>query len=566
MKNLKIGKKLIITFGVIIILFIITATLAVAGLNSTGGNFRDFYTVGYPVSNKTTDMRRSMQHAMKAIALSMLTDDTQKIQDYVSQANAHMQNVNEGFDFLKENFRGDMTIIEEAQALIESGQPLRMKILELAGQNKNDEAMAVFFEQYEPLLNQVQELMGQVDETTTVMADQNYNTSAHRQTLTVMMIMGTSCAALFATFFLAVYITRSLTRPIKELDSAANEMSKGNLKIDVEYTSRDELGTLADSMRTMSERISYYMGEISSAMEQLASGDLNVKKRETFVGDFGPVQDAIRMLVNSLDDTLSQIGQSADQVSSGAEQVSGGAQALSQGTTEQASSIEELAATITEMSEQIQRNAQSALQAQQTVDGVGSKLLESNQQMKTMTKAMDEISNSSGEIGKIIKTIEDIAFQTNILALNAAVEAARAGEAGKGFAVVADEVRSLASKSSEASKSTAVLIENSLKAVENGTHIADETAQSLLSVVEGTNEITKQINQIAGASEEQAKGAAQVQLGIDQISNVVQTNSATAEESAAASEELSGQAQILNQLVSKFKLKNSDGPAARDVQ
>lgn len=566
MKNLKIGKKLIITFGMIIILFIITAALAVAGLNSTGGNFRDFYTVGYPVSNRTTDMRRSMQHAMKAIALSMLTDDAQKTQEYVSQAETHMQNVSEGFDFMKKNFRGDMTIIEDAQALIESAKPLRLQILELAGENKNDEAMEVFFEQYEPLLDQVQELMGRADEATTVLADQNYNTSAQRQTFTVMLIVGTSCAALFATFFLAVYITRSLTRPIKELDSAANEMAKGNLKIDVEYTSRDELGTLADSMRAMSERISYYMGEISSAMKQLASGDLNVKKRDTFVGDFGPVQEAIRMLVNSLNDTLSQIGQSADQVSSGAEQVSGGAQALSQGTTEQASSIEELAATITEMSEQIQKNAQSAQQARQTVDGVGSKLLESNQQMKTMTKAMDEISNSSGEIGKIIKTIEDIAFQTNILALNAAVEAARAGEAGKGFAVVADEVRSLASKSSEASKSTAVLIENSLKAVENGTHIADETAQSLLSVVEGTNEITEQINQIAGASEDQAKGAAQVQLGIDQISNVVQTNSATAEESAAASEELSGQAQILNQLVSKFKLKNSDGAAASDVQ
>lgn len=566
MKNLKIGKKLIITFGMIIILFIITAALAVAGLDSTGGNFRDFYTVGYPVSNRTTDMRRSMQHAMKAIALSMLTDDAQKTQEYVSQAETHMQNVSEGFDFMKKNFRGDMTIIEDAQALIESAKPLRLQILELAGENKNDEAMEVFFEQYEPLLDQVQELMGRADEATTVLADQNYNTSAQRQTFTVMLIVGTSCAALFATFFLAVYITRSLTRPIKELDSAANEMAKGNLKIDVEYTSRDELGTLADSMRAMSERISYYMGEISSAMKQLASGDLNVKKRDTFVGDFGPVQEAIRMLVNSLNDTLSQIGQSADQVSSGAEQVSGGAQALSQGTTEQASSIEELAATITEMSEQIQKNAQSAQQARQTVDGVGSKLLESNQQMKTMTKAMDEISNSSGEIGKIIKTIEDIAFQTNILALNAAVEAARAGEAGKGFAVVADEVRSLASKSSEASKSTAVLIENSLKAVENGTHIADETAQSLLSVVEGTNEITEQINQIAGASEDQAKGAAQVQLGIDQISNVVQTNSATAEESAAASEELSGQAQILNQLVSKFKLKNSDGAAASDVQ
>ena len=305
------------------------------------------------------------------------------------------------------------------------------------------------------------------------------------------------------------------------------------------------------------------MAEISSAMHQLSNGDLNVKQRDAFLGDFKPVQDSIRLLVGALNDTLTQIEQSADQVSGGAEQVSSGAQALSQGATEQASSIEELAATITEISGQIQSNAQSALEARQTVDGVGEKLLESNRQMQTMTKAMDEISASSSEIGKIIKTIEDIAFQTNILALNAAVEAARAGEAGKGFAVVADEVRSLASKSSEASKSTAALIENSLKAVENGTHIADETAQSLLFVVEGTKEITNQINHIATASTEQSKGATQVQLGIDQISNVVQTNSATAEESAAASEELSGQAQMLKMLISKFKLKKTEGYKAQ---
>lgn len=562
-KNFKIGKKLTVTFGIIIMLFLMTAILAVVGLNSTGGNFRDFYTNGYPVSNKTTDMRRGIQTAMKGLALSMLTSDAQKTQEYISQVETQMQGVNQGFDFMKENFRGDISIIDNALTLLEKAKPLRSQILELAAQNKNDEAMEVFFEQYEPFLIQIEELMTRADEATTVLADENYSQSAQRQTFTVLLIIGVVGVALAATIFLSVYITRSLTRPIQELDMAAKEMAKGNLKIDVGYRSKDELGNLADSMRTMSDKISYYMAEISSAMHQLSNGDLNVKQRDAFLGDFKPVQDSIRLLVGALNDTLTQIEQSADQVSGGAEQVSSGAQALSQGATEQASSIEELAATITEISGQIQSNAQSALEARQTVDGVGEKLLESNRQMQTMTKAMDEISASSSEIGKIIKTIEDIAFQTNILALNAAVEAARAGEAGKGFAVVADEVRSLASKSSEASKSTAALIENSLKAVENGTHIADETAQSLLFVVEGTKEITNQINHIATASTEQSKGATQVQLGIDQISNVVQTNSATAEESAAASEELSGQAQMLKMLISKFKLKKTEGYKAQ---
>ena len=243
----------------------------------------------------------------------------------------------------------------------------------------------------------------------------------------------------------------------------------------------------------------------------------------------------------------------------GAEQVSSGAQTLSQGATEQASTIEELAATISEISQQINDTAQNAAQASDHMNTVGSEAEESKRRMQKMLGAIGDIKNSADEIGKIIKTIEDIAFQTNILALNAAVEAARAGSAGKGFAVVADEVRNLANKSQEASKSTSVLIENALQAVANGTSIADETAQSLVSVVEGVDGVRETIELISGASNEQAIAISQVTQGIDQVSSVVQTNSATAEESAAASEELSGQAQMLKELVSQFRLaENTD--------
>lgn len=235
-----------------------------------------------------------------------------------------------------------------------------------------------------------------------------------------------------------------------------------------------------------------------------------------------------------------------------------GSQALSQGSTEQASSVEELAATITEISSQVSDSAKRAMAAKDKAVAVSNEVTEGNQKMQQTLTAMGDIRSSSNEISKIIKTIEDIAFQTNILSLNAAVEAARAGTAGKGFAVVADEVRSLAIKSAEAAKTTTELIQQSLTAVEHGTESLDATAQSLDTIVGSVNEITEEVQRIADASETQASAIAQVTQGIDQISSVVQTNSATAEESAAASEELSSQATMLKALVGKFKVRDVD--------
>ena len=244
------------------------------------------------------------------------------------------------------------------------------------------------------------------------------------------------------------------------------------------------------------------------------------------------------------------------EIKNSSDQVSSGAQALSQGATEQASSIEQLSASIIEISDQVRSNAVNANNATSLVESVGKEIDRSNIHMQEMIRAISEISDKSAQIGRIIKTIDDIAFQTNILALNAAVEAARAGAAGKGFAVVADEVRNLAGKSAQAASETTELIESSISAVLNGTRIADETAESLSSVVTGASKITSLMQDISKASNEQANSIGQVTQGIEQISGVVQTNSATAEESAAASEELSAQAQLLNSLVSKFKMRH----------
>ena len=276
---------------------------------------------------------------------------------------------------------------------------------------------------------------------------------------------------------------------------------------------------------------------------------------DIYVGDFHKLRDSVEIITGRLSDTLRQINVSAAQVYSGADQVSAGAQALSQGATEQASSIEELAATIMSISEMINRNANDAENASRMTGEAGGKMMEANQKMEGLVDAMTEISDSSAETKNIIKTIEDIAFQTNILALNAAIEAARAGEAGKGFAVVADEVRNLAAKSAEAAQNTTNLIEGTVQAINNGSSLVGEVAGMMNQVAEAAGKVAVLNDKISEASKEAADSITQVTVGVEQISNVVQTNSATAEQSAAASEELSGQAQMLDSLVSEFKLR-----------
>ncbi len=374
-------------------------------------------------------------------------------------------------------------------------------------------------------------------------------------TFAIVITILVGLVVIAAAIVICIVTANGLANPIRKTVDVMNAVASGNLDVSVKHTSDDETGQLADSINSTINSLNGYVGEISRLCEQLAVGDFNIHRQIEFNGDFVSIIEALNSLAYGLSDTMQQIDVSAAHVNQGAAQISNGASSLASGTSEQASSIQELASIILTLKDKVDINAKNAEEANQKANQTGEKMSLSNKHMQEMVVAMNNISDKSNEISKIIKAIEDIAFQTNILALNAAVEAARAGAAGKGFAVVADEVRSLASKSAEAATDTTKLIQQTIEAVESGSHIVEEAAEALNSSVDVTNQTIKLINEIWTASTEQAAMIEQVNTGVDQISSVVQTNSATAEQSAASSEELNGQATALQNLTSKFVLK-----------
>ena len=559
LKNMKISSRLIFSYMVIVCLMVVTSIVALIMLGQVSSAMQTFYSEQYLSVKNSVELQRDI-HSLRAATMRAMIELSvgNSATSFVTAAEEAHANAEGNVQALSECYP-DQNLIKQVDQKLSSIKSTYNSVLSSLRAGDNATAIPNYLNNVVPTLT---ELINTCDTICDDAADNADNTlaAAKREASTARIIIIIACLISAAVaVLLGLTMSNSIVTPVNEMQQASHELAAGNLNVELNYQSQDALGVLADNLRGLTKTFHDMLGDVERQLSEMGRGNFAVKSDcpEVYTGDFARLRESVVELTTAMSDTLSQIDVSADQVNSGGEQVSSSAQALAQGATEQASSVQELAATINEISNQVEATAGHADAAREDNQLSHDQIEICSAHMAELMNAMHDIEAKSQEISKVIKTIEDIAFQTNILALNAAVEAARAGSAGKGFAVVADEVRNLATKSQEASASTSTLIEDTVRAVKEGSRLSIETDDALKEVVLRAEKVMEAVNLISDATRQQTHDVAQVSTGIDQISSVVQTNSATAEESAAASEELSGQANLLKELVGRFTLQES---------
>lgn len=554
-RKLKVGTKLKYAFTTVIVTLAIAVVVSLVSIVKMNVDTYKFYKEAYANSTLQMEIRKDIQLVGKYILWSMTTDDTGSTQSYFNLAQKYADQVGKNVTTLEKSYN-DKKKVAELKDAIEELKKQRAAVMELAQQNKNDEALALFNSDYNDATEKIQDILVDIGKVASAEAKSQYTSARVTGIVSIILMILIGAGTVAFSNVIRTTITRIILKPIQELEGAAEKLKAGQLDVEINYESPDELGKLADNFRQACKTLEVIVQDTSYLLGEMAEGNFNVSSNnaQIYIGNFRQQYESISKLKHELSDTLTQINEASEQVASGSGQLAGGAQALAEGATDQAGAVEELTATVESVSGIAESSAESASGAYQMVRTAVEQADQSREELQALTNAMERISSTSQEIQNIIGSIEEIASQTNLLSLNASIEAARAGEAGKGFAVVADQIGKLAGDSAQAAVNTRDLIEKSLQEIENGNQITEKTVAALNKILESMNDFANAAKGASESSTEQADMLKQIEQGIEQISSVVQSNSAAAEETSATSQELSAQSEGLKNLVGRFKL------------
>lgn len=554
-RKLKVGTKLKYAFTTVIVTLAIAVVVSLVSIVKMNVDTYKFYKEAYANSTLQMEIRKDIQLVGKYILWSMTTDDASSTQSYSNLAQKYADQVGKNVTALEKSYN-DKKKVAELKDAIEELKKQRAAVIELAKRNKNDEALALFNSDYNDATEKIQDILVDIGKVASAEAKSQYTSARVTGIVSIILMILIGAGTVAFSTVIRTTITGIMLKPIQELESAAEKLKAGQLDVEINYESPDELGKLAGNFRQACKTLEVIVQDTSYLLGEMAEGNFNVSSNnpQIYIGNFKQQYESMSKLKHELSDTMTQIHEASEQVASGSGQLAGGAQALAEGATDQAGAVEELTATVESVSGIAESSAESASGAYQMVRTAVEQADQSREELQALTNAMERISSTSQEIQNIIGSIEEIASQTNLLSLNASIEAARAGEAGKGFAVVADQIGKLAGDSAQAAVNTRDLIEKSLQEIENGNQITEKTVAALNKILESMNDFANAVKGASESSTEQANMLKQIEQGIEQISSVVQSNSAAAEETSATSQELSAQSEGLKNLVGRFKL------------